>query len=43
MKPDTHHLSVREKFRYLMMADHQASKHREECLRMRGLQQIDKD
>ncbi|MBV8885887.1 MAG: hypothetical protein JO235_18090 [Chroococcidiopsidaceae cyanobacterium CP_BM_RX_35] len=43
MKPDTHNQSVQEKFRYLMAADHKTLRRREQCLLMRGLQQIEKD
>jgi hypothetical protein len=43
MKSDTHDQSVQEKFRYLMTTDHQELKRRERCLRMRALQQIEKD
>ncbi|MBV9387850.1 MAG: hypothetical protein JOZ78_15615 [Chroococcidiopsidaceae cyanobacterium CP_BM_ER_R8_30] len=43
MKPTTHAQSVQERYRYLMVADPQALKRRQQCILMRGLQQIDFD
>lgn len=43
MKPTNHVQSVREQYRYLMVADQQALKRRQQCILMRGLQQIEKD